>query len=150
MERLNILCDLSHANDRAFWEVLEKTKVKVCTTHSNCAAFCNHTRNLTDEMMKALAARGGVMGLCFYGRFIDKKHPSLQRFVEHILHALTIMGEDHVGIGSDFDGVEPDAFMAIPHPGRMNNLWEALDKTGVKHSTLCKIAHGNFLRIFSR
>lgn len=101
-------------------------------------------------MMKALAARGGVMGLCFYGSFIDKKHPSLQRFVEHILHALTIMGEDHIGIGSDFDGVQLDAFMAILHPGRMNDLWEALDKVGVKHSTLCKIAHGNFLRIFFR
>lgn len=150
MERLNILCDLSHANDRAFWEVLEKTKVKVCVTHSNCAALCNHTRNLTNEMMKSLAARNGVMGLCFYGNFIDKKRPSLQRFVEHVLHALTIMGEDHVGIGSDFDGVEPDAFMAIPHPGRTDDLWEALDKAGVKSAIICKIAHKNFLRLFAK
>lgn len=147
IEKLKIICDLSHANDRAFWEVLENTNVKVCVTHSNCAALCNHTRNLTDEMMQALAARDGVMGLCFYGNIIDKKHPSLQRFVEHVLHALTIIGENHVGIGTDFDGVEPDAFMAIPHSGRMNDLWEALDKAGVKYSTVCKIAHENFLRI---
>lgn len=147
MVELNIICDLSHANDAAFWEALETYNGKFCATHSNCAALCNHTRNLTDKMMQALAQQGGVMGLCFYGKFIDERRPSLNRFVEHVLHALTIMGPDHVGVGSDFDGVEPGAFMAISHPGKIDLLWEKLDKSGVDKETLEKIAHNNFLRL---
>ena len=72
MEKLDMICDLSHADDAAFWETLENTQVKVCVTHSNCASLCGHTRNLTDDMMKALAKRSGVMAHCFYGSFIDE------------------------------------------------------------------------------
>jgi membrane dipeptidase len=145
MAKLDMVCDLSHANDATFWQALELSTGKLCVTHSNCAALCSHARNLTDNMMKALAQHGGVMGLCFFGEFIDQKSSSLARYVEHILHALTIMGPDHVGIGSDYDGVPPNAFMAIPHPGHMNELWEALDKAGVDKNTMRKIAHENFL-----
>jgi membrane dipeptidase len=149
MEQLGMICDLSHANDAAFWEALENTNVKVCATHSNCASLCNHTRNLTNDMMRALAKRNGVMGLCFYGNFIDENKPTLNRFIEHVLHALSIMGENHVGIGTDFDGVEPGVFMAIPHPGRMNELWEALDKVGINLKIMKKIAHENFLQLMA-
>ncbi len=149
MEKLRMICDLSHANDATFWEALELTQGKFCVTHSNCAALCPHTRNLTDEMMKALADAGGVMGLCFFGEFIDPKNPSLEKFIEHVLHALDIMGTDHVGIGSDYDGVGPDAFMAIAHPGLMNNLWVALEKAGIDKKTMAKIAHENFLRLLN-
>jgi membrane dipeptidase len=149
MERLGMICDLSHANDDAFWEVMENTKVKVCVTHSNCASLCGHARNLTDEMMKALAERNGVMGLCFFGNFICEHKPSLTHFVDHILHALSIMGENHVGIGTDFDGVQQGAFMAIPHPGRMDDLWEALDKAGINLKIMSKIAHENFLHLIT-
>ncbi len=147
--KLNIICDLSHANDAAFWEALETTEGKFCVTHSNCATLCGHTRNLTDEMMRALAARGGVMGLCFYGSFIDKNKPSLNIFIDHVLHAINIMGPDHVGIGGDFDGVGPGAFMAISHPGQINKLWESLSKASVDKTTLNKIAHENFLRLLA-
>lgn len=149
MTACNIVCDLAHANDRSFWETLETTTGKVCVTHANCAALCGHTRNLTNEMMRALAQRGGVMGLCFYGNFIDKNKPSLLRYVDHILHALSIMGPNKVGIGTDYDGVPPDAFMAIPHPARMQDLWEALDKAGVDQETMQKIAHENFLNLIA-
>lgn len=150
MAKLNILCDLSHANDAAFWEALETSSGKFCATHSNCAALCRHTRNLTDEMMRALAKRGGVLGLCFYGVFIDEEKPSLHRFIEHVLHALDIMGPDHIGIGGDFDGVEPGAFMAIPHPGQINKLWEGLEKAGINNTVMNKIAHENFLRLLAK
>ena len=147
MEQLGMLCDLSHANDAAFWQALEFSSGKFCATHSNCAALCGHARNLTDDMMKALAERGGVMGLCFFGEFVAEEQPSLDLFVRHVLHALEIMGEDHVGIGSDYDGVPPDAFMAIAHPGEMDRLWQALIAAGVKESTIIKIAHDNFMRL---
>ena len=151
MIRLGIVCDLSHANDATFWDALalgeESGNGKFCCTHSNCAALCNHTRNLTDEMMEALADCSGVMGICFFGEFIDEKNPSLERYVDHVLHAIDVMGPDHIGIGSDYDGVPPGAFMAIPHPGRMSYLWMALRDAGIPAATLRKIGHENFLRL---
>ena len=151
MVRLGMVCDLSHANDATFNDALTIAEAtgegRFCCTHSNCFALCNHARNLTDEMMESLAAIGGVMGLCFFGEFIVRHDPSLERYVDHILHALDLMGPDHVGIGSDYDGVPPDAFMAITHPGHMDDLWSALRDAGVHTSTLKKIAHENFLRL---
>ncbi len=151
MIRLNMVCDLSHANDAAFCDVMaiaDKAGAgKFCCTHSNCAALCGHTRNITDDMMEALAGCGGVMGLCFFGEFIDEQNPSLARYVDHVLHAIDVMGEAHVGIGSDFDGVQPGAFMAIPHPGRTGMLWAALSDAGLSKAVLKKIAHENFLRL---
>lgn len=142
-----MVCDLSHANDAAFWEALELSQGRFCSSHSNCAAIHAHTRNLTDGMIKALAERGGVMGLCFFGEFIDERKPSLERFVEHVLHALTVMGDDHVGIGSDYDGVPFDAFMAVPDPEHTNELWQALNKAGLDGATMRKVAHDNFLKL---
>ena len=146
MTKLNMICDLSHANDASFWQVLE-SDVKVCVTHSNCFSVCNHTRNLTDDMMKALTERNGVMGICFYGDYIDSNNPTLDKYADHILHALSVMGENHVGIGSDYDGVPPDAFMAIKQPGFMNKLWEKLIQRGLSEKILLKIAHENFLKL---
>ncbi len=145
MAKLNMICDLSHANDKTFWETLELSTGKVCVTHSNCAALCPHSRNLTDDMMRELAEHGGIMGLCFFGDFIDQQNPTLAKYVEHILHAIEIMGPDHVGIGSDYDGVPPDAFMAIPQPQHMHKLWQALTKAGIDDATIHKIAYENFL-----
>jgi membrane dipeptidase len=151
MMRLGMVCDLSHSNDATFWDALkladETGGGKFCCTHGNCAALCNHTRNLTDTMMEALATHGGVMGICFFGEFIDEHNPSLERYIGHVVHALDVMGPDHVGIGSDYDGVPPGAFMAIPHPGLMNELWTALCDAGVQKATIRKIAHKNFLRL---
>jgi membrane dipeptidase len=151
MARLGIVSDLSHANDATFWDLMGMQDAmpegRFCCTHSNCAALCPHARNLTDEMMEALAGAGGVMGLCYFGEFIDEKQPSLERYIDHVLHAIDVMGEDHVGIGSDYDGVPPGAFMAVPHPGRTGELWQALGDAGLRQTVLAKIAHGNFLRL---
>jgi membrane dipeptidase len=147
MGRLGIACDLAHANDAAFWETLECATGPVCVTHGNCYALCPHTRNLTDEMMVALASKGGVIGLCFYGGFVDREQPTMDGFVAHVMHALERMGPDGVGIGTDFDGVSEEAVMIVKEPSRMGDLWEALDKRGVDSGTLGKIAHDNFLRL---
>jgi microsomal dipeptidase-like Zn-dependent dipeptidase len=147
--RLGIVCDLSHANDATFWEALEFSNGKFCATHSNCAALCSHSRNLTDQMMKALAEHGGVLGLCFFGEYIDNERPSMEKFLKHILHALKVMGADHVGIGSDYDGVPQDAFMAVSRPEKMPSLWKMLSEAGIDEDIIFKIAHDNFLRLVS-
>jgi len=149
MGRLGMLCDLAHVNDVTFWQALETAPGMVCVTHGNCAALCPHTRNITDEMMKGLAERSGVMGLCFYGPFVHEHTPNMDAFVAHVLHALEIMGEGGVGIGTDFDGVPEGCVMIVEEPSQMDSLWEALDKRGVPGDTLVGIAHGNFLRLLT-
>ena len=147
MAELGMALDLAHANDVAFWEALEHAKGPVCYTHGNCYALCPHTRNLTDEMMRALAQRGGVMGICFHRGFVDEKSPCLTRLVDHFMHALEVMGPDHVGVGTDFDGVARYMAPIIPDAGGVGRLWEALAGRGVSADTLRRIGHDNFLRM---
>lgn len=147
MARLGIVCDLAHANDRSFWDALEHSPGPFCYSHGNCYSLCPHTRNCTDDMLKALSERGGVIGMCFYRRFVDTEHPTLERLADHFLHALEVMGPDHVGIGSDFDGIPPEEYTVIDDASAMGLLWEELDGRGVSHSTLKKIARENFLRL---
>lgn len=147
MARLNIACDLAHANERTFWEVIEHAEGPVCYTHGNCYSLCPHTRNCTDDMLKALADRGGVIGICFYGAFVSQSEPSLDLLVEHFLHALEVMGEDHVGVGTDFDGIGEHHTPVIPNPASLPKLWKALSDRGVSQRALKKISRDNFLRM---
>ncbi len=97
--------------------------------------------------MRALAEHGGVMGLCFFAGFIDQRKPSLARYVEHVVHALEVMASDHVDIGSDYDGVPFDSFMAVPNPEHTGELWRALEHAGLDGPTIRKVAHENSLRL---
>jgi membrane dipeptidase len=147
MARLGIPCDLAHASDATFWDVMECAKGPVCVTHGSCAAISPHSRNLTDEMLRALGQRGGVIGICFYKPFVHATTPDLDHYVEHVLHALEIMGEDGVGIGTDYDGGGDETNLVIPEPSRLNDLWESLEKHGLSRAQMVKIAHDNFLRM---
>ena len=147
MARLGIALDLAHANDKAFWEAIECAEGPLCYTHGNCYALSPHTRNCTDDMLKALAERDGVIGICFYGPFVSNTDPDLDRLVEHFLHALEVMGEDHVGIGTDFDGVPGHETLVIPDAAGLPALWQALAARGVSRRALKKISRDNFLRM---
>ena len=147
MARLGIVCDLAHANDVAFWETLEHGQVPVCVTHGNCYALCQHMRNCTDEMLRALAQRGGVIGICFFGGFVDAQRPNVGRLADHFLHALEIMGPDHVGVGSDFDGIAPTRELVVKTAADMELLWAELSRRGVPEPVLKKIGMANFLRL---
>jgi len=147
MGRLGMAVDLAHINDTAFWEVLERADCPVCYTHGGCYALSPHSRALTDEMMVALAKKGGVMGIAFYRAFIHREDPTLDRLCDHFIHALEVMGPDHVGIGSDFDGT-PRTLRPIPEDVSMlEALFVALAERGLDEKTLEKIAGENFLRV---
>jgi len=150
MAKLGIVCDLAHANDAAFWETLEHGEVPVCVTHGNCYAVCRHTRNCTDDMLRALAARGGVIGICFFEGFVDEESPTVERLADHIIHALEVAGPDHVGIGTDFDGIASTCRLVIEDAVGFRALWDELDRRGVTQSTLEKVAMDNFLRLIER
>ncbi len=149
MGRLNIIADLAHVNDRAFFEALECATGPVAVTHGNTYALCPHTRNSTDEMMRALAARGGVLGVCPYKRFVDVESPSCARLADHVLHALEIMGENHVGFGSDLDGIPLNEEGVIPDAAAVPMLWSELRRRGVSAKVIRKVAFDNFLRLLS-
>ncbi len=147
MARLAMPVDTAHCNDAAFWQIMEEAEGPVCYTHGAAYALCPHSRSLTDEMMRALAERGGVMGIAFYPGFIDREQPTLERLADHVLHALDVMGSDHVGIGSDFDGL-PMWSEAIPADvSGLDDLFQAVARRGVDRDTLAKVAGQNFLRL---
>ncbi len=146
MARLGMVLDLAHANDATFWEAIENYPGPVCCTHGNCYRLCPQGRNLTDDMLKALAERNGVLGLCFYSRFIDADTPTLDRFVDHVEHALGILGDNGVAIGSDFDGVSPEQTLLFDDVSRMPDFWDAVAKR-IPANCLDKIGWKNLLRL---
>lgn len=158
MNRLGMLVDVSHISDEAFRDVLECSSKPVVATHSCCRALCSHPRNMTDDMIKALAAKGGVIQINFYPVFLQEDYeldspssvlPSFTRIVDHIDHVVELVGIDHVGIGSDFDGIEvaPDGLEDI---SKMPVLFEELRRRGYSESDLTKLASGNFFNVLSR
>lgn len=149
MNRLGILIDVSHLSDGGFYDVASISKEPFIASHSNCRKVTPHTRNLTDDMIKIIAEKGGVAGLNFGPEFVgsdaDSVHSNIEDLADHILHFINVGGEDCVGLGTDFDGVEGD--LEIDHPSKMELLFQELQRRGVPEWVLDKIASGNVLRV---
>lgn len=146
MNRLGMLIDLSHIAEKGFWDVLEHSKKSVIVTHANCQSLCNHPRNLNDKQLKALAMQDGCIGITFVPGFVDTNKPTLEKVVEHIKYATQKMGVDHVGLGSDFDGMDSST-PGLEDVSKYPNLIEGLAKKGFTENEIEKIIGGNWLRI---
>ena len=154
MNRLGMIVDVSHISDEAFYDVLECSTRPVVATHSCCRALASHSRNMTDDMIRALAAKGGVIQINFYPYFLvdgyeeGQPAPSYKVVADHIDHVVNLVGINHVGIGSDFDGIEvaPEGLEDI---SKMPLLFEELRRRGYSQEDLDKIASGNFFNAFS-
>lgn len=145
MQARGIVVDVSHLSARSFWDVLGATRGPVMATHSNAAALTPHRRNLTDEQLRALAARGGVVGVNFYPLFTGG--PTLRHVLNHIDYLVKVMGVDHVALGSDFDGFsQPVA--GLEDVSRLPNLTAGLLERGYRPEDVRKILGGNALRVF--
>lgn len=202
MNRLGIIIDLSHAHDKTFWDVIRKTRAPVVASHSCARALSDHHRNLSDNMLRALAKNGGVVGINFLPHFLnisnarrleelrikilhkhglpedraelEKADPEvLSAFLEeydrlseelslslspvdvgtvvdHIDHIVKITGSaDHVGLGSDFDGISSTP-KGLEHIGKIPAITAELYRRGYKKEDIRKILGGNFLRVFQR
>lgn len=153
MEELGILVDVSHLSDRGFWDVLKISKKPFVASHSNARSLCPCVRNLTDEMIRGLAERGGVMGLNFCKDFLHtapKGMPNpgtLEAVTAHARHIIRVGGEECLGLGSDFDGIDNNE--ALPGAQAMEKLWAALKRAGFTERQLDKIFYGNVLRLLS-
>lgn len=148
--RLGILLDVSHVAAAGVRDVLELSTQPVIASHSNAYALCHSVRNLSDEQLVALAAKGGVVGVTFVPSFITDggKEASLERLLDHVDHIVHVAGIDHVGLGSDFDGFGPPAPAGLEDVTRMPALTAGLVSRGYSESDVRKILGGNFLRVF--
>ena len=193
MNRLGMMVDVSHLSDKAFWDIVGTSTKPVIATHSGCRAITNMPRNLTDEMIVALAKTGGVVNVIFYPEHIEpgysekkkkidaeiaglvqrasdeekgdvaqkklardrvrareylKRLPavSVSRIVDHIDHIVKLVGIDHVGVGSDFDGIQvvPADLSSVAD---LPNLTKELLKRGYSETDIDKILGGNMLRV---
>ena len=146
MNRVGMVIDLSHAAESTFWQVLELSTVPVVCSHSSCKALCNHPRNLTDEQMAALASKGGVVQVTMYSGFLcEEGEATIDDFMMHLEHAISVAGIEHVGIGTDFDG--DGAVKGCSSASQLRNITRELLRRGYCESDIEKIWGGNWLRV---
>ncbi len=146
MNRTGMMVDLSHASEQSFWDALEISATPIICSHSSCRALTDHPRNLTDRQMKALADKGGVMQVTLYEGFIRiDGEATLQQAIAHIEHAIQVMGIEHVGIGTDFDG--DGGVPGVAHAGEVMNLTRELLRRGYTEEQLRLLWGENLLRV---
>ena len=196
MNRQGIMVDISHVSDKTFYDALEVSKAPLMASHSSCRALCNHVRDMSDDMIKALAAKGGVIQINYERSFIDQAykdasdkvsggvvaqfdafkkacgddqecftrkaadaekqltaegklpHVSWERIIDHIDHVVKLVGPDHVGLGSDFDGATMPEGME--DCSKLPKITEALMRKGYRDEDIRKILGGNLLRVMEQ
>ena len=196
MNHLGMMVDISHVADKTFWDVIATTKAPVIASHSSARALTNAPRNMTDDMLRAVAKNGGVVQVNFYSAFVDQSflnasnaqkpaqeaavkdyieqrkaegqsvsyvevdrinrewttkipRPPLKSLIDHIDHISKIAGIDHVGLGSDFDGVSGATPEGIDSAADLPKVTQALLDRGYSSEDIKKILGGNLLRVFS-
>jgi membrane dipeptidase len=196
MNRLGMLVDISHVADKTFWDTIAVTKAPVIASHSSARALTNHARNMTDDMLRAVAKNGGVVDVNFYSAFVDEDYrkaneaqgkdreaarkaytdklkaegktpnyldldsidrewaakisrPPLSSLIDHIDHIAKIAGVDHVGLGSDFDGVSGATPEGIDSAADLPKITQALLDRSYSATDIRKILGGNVLRVFA-
>ena len=149
MNRLGIMVDLSHASEKSFYDALEISKLPIVCSHSSCRALCDHPRNLTDEQMHALAKKGGVMQITLYHGFLRSDgEATIEDAITHLEHAIEVMGIDHVGLGTDFDG--DGGIRGLADSSELLNFTRRLMARGYADKDIQKIWGGNFLRVMTQ
>jgi len=166
MARVGIVACCSHTGYRTAREAIDESPTPVIFSHSNARALADHPRNIPDDLIRACAARGGVVGVNGIGIFLGGNDASAGNVARHVLHMLDLVGPAHVGLGLDyiFDSSELDAEIAAnpdkfpPHlgysagiamtpPEALPELAEALSRRGVDDATLALVFGGNWLRV---
>ena len=136
-QELGILIDVSHISDEGFWDIMDMTDAPVIATHSNSRHICGHSRNLTDEMFKAIVSTGGVAGYNMCADFTFEKDPTLDHVCDHILHFLELdPSGKHIALGGDLDGVDsmPAGFAGVQdYPKLADKLLERGVEEGMIH-----------------
>jgi membrane dipeptidase len=149
MRRLRVIPDLSHLNVMAFDDVLAHSEGVVVASHSNAHALCPHRRNLTDDQIRRIAERDGLVGVVLYNPFLGSGRSTMETVVAHIEHMAALVGADHVGIGSDLDGgfTTSDAPQGIETVADLRRIGEALSARSWPDRDVEKVLGGNWIRV---
>ena len=146
MNRLGILVDMSHAGEKSFYDALDISAKPIVCSHSSARALCDHPRNLTDDQMRALAAKGGVAQTTIYAGFLQKDaEATILDVIAHLEHAIQVMGIDHVGLGTDFDG--DGGVRGLADASELIHFTRQLLARRYSEADIQKIWGGNFLRV---
>lgn len=146
LNRLGVLVDLSHAAESSFYDALEMSSKPIVCSHSSARALCDHPRNLTDEQMKTLARKGGVAQTTLYHGFLRKNgEATILDAMAHLDHAIQVMGIDHVGLGTDFDG--DGGIRGLANASELTNFTRHLMAKRYSQKDIQKIWGGNFMRV---
>jgi membrane dipeptidase len=195
MNRMGMMVDISHVADKTFWDAIATTKAPVIASHSSARALTNHPRNMTDDMLRAVAKNGGVVQVNFFSGFVDEDsrkafeaqtkerdaavadniakrkaaglsvtyldsdriqrewiakipRPPLKSLIDHIDHIAKVAGVDHIGLGSDFDGVSGATPAGMDSAADLPKITQALLDRGYSADDIHKILGGNLLRVF--
>ena len=150
MNRLGMLIDVSHLNRKSFYDIAKITDMPLIATHSCSDSICSHPRNLTDDQFEIIKKSDGCVGVNFYPPFLtDKRKCTIDDIVKHIDHFMERGGENHIGIGADFDGVDalPDGVNGAQDTYK---VFDRLLKIGYTDEQVEKISHKNFERIMEK
>ena len=149
MNSLGMVIDVSHLSDGGFYDVIETSNKPIIASHSNARAISPHPRNLSDDMIKKIAESGGVIGLNFFGKFLNKditqNQSTIKVMIEHLDHIRNIGGAEVLALGTDFDGMSGE--LEIDGPDKMNLLFDALWHSGWDYGTIEKFGFQNAMRV---
>lgn len=146
MNRCGVMVDLSHAGEKSFHDALEISRAPVVCSHSCCKAICDVPRNLTDDQLRAIARKDGVVQITLYEGFLSSAgNACVIDAINHIDHAVAVMGVDHVGIGTDFDG--DGGVPGAAHSGELLNITKQLLRRRYSPEEIAMIWGGNWLRV---
>ena len=152
MEHLHMIVDVSHLSDAGFWDVVKHTQRPFIASHSNVRSISPHVRNLTDEMIRTIGDRGGLIGINYCAAFLDNKEnefecqSNVSIMAEHIIYIKNIAGIDIIGLGSDFDGISCE--LEMKDASYLPLLEQELISRGFHESEIEKIFYKNSMRIF--
>ena len=151
MEKLGMIIDVSHLSDDGIYDVYNNTKKPFIASHSNARGLCSHQRNLTDDMIRKIADRGGLIGANFYSTFLNDNYSGkdmsrIKDIVEHMKYIANVGGIDCVGIGSDFDGI--DCPLEFENSSNMQLIYHEMKKSGFSENEIEKVFYKNALRLF--
>lgn len=150
LEKNRIIIDVSHSSKKSFYDTLENTTVPIIASHSCVEKLCNHPRNLNDDQIKQIAKRGGVIGVCFYKKFLSPtENATVIDIVNHIDYIVNLVGIDYVAFGSDFDGIDKeDELKDIKGVKDFYKIIDELKNRGYSAEDIENICSKNFLRVF--
>ena len=149
MNRLGLMVDLSHAAESSFYDALDISQMPIVCSHSSCRALCDHPRNLTDDQMRALAQKGGVCQITLYPGFLRTDgEAAISDAIAHLRHAIDVMGIEHVGLGTDFDG--DGGIRGLADASELINFTRQLLRHHYSEDDIQLIWGGNFLRVMQQ